>query len=53
MFVNEVHVYRGMERKSQFELFTVKKQEDLDFPGSPLCIGYLRSGFPLVCYVAC
>lgn len=36
MLVNEVHVHTGMRRKSQFELFTVKKQEDLDFPGSPL-----------------
>jgi len=36
MFVNEVHVCTGMRKKSQSELFTVKKQEDLDFPGSPI-----------------
>lgn len=36
MFVNEVHVYTGMGRKSQFGLFTVKKQEDLDFSVSAL-----------------
>lgn len=36
MLVNEVHVRTGMRKKSQSELFTVKKQEDLDFPGSPV-----------------
>lgn len=36
MFVNEVHVHTGMRKKSQSELFTVNKQADLDFPGSPV-----------------
>lgn len=36
MFVNEVHVHTGMGKKSQSELFTVEKQEDLDFPGYPV-----------------
>lgn len=36
MFVNEAHVHTGMWKKSQSELFTVKKQEDLDFPGYPV-----------------